>query len=312
MDETKGSEEAGAKKAAASSPKFLSPVAKARALAKEKASRKEGDVIQEEEETIFKAPDDTRPSILVLGGCGMVGRNFVTFLVQNGLAKKIRVADKCIPAMGFFHPTTTEVFEAVDFVQADLTKPAHIDRTFATEAFDFVVNFAAETRYGQPQQIYDERCTNLSRLCAQKALQCGVRKFIEISTAQVYKSQCRKPSDESAAISPWTKVAAAKLAAEAEVTRVSGLYSLIIRPAFVYGPADSASIMPRIICAAAYVELGEKMKFLWDAAMKLNTVHVLDVCRGIWHLLSLDGWFTSPCTLSCLNDIPFYSRKLFL
>ena len=36
----------------------------------------------------------SKPRVLVLGGCGFVGRNFVTFLVQNDLASKIRVADK--------------------------------------------------------------------------------------------------------------------------------------------------------------------------------------------------------------------------
>ena len=122
-------------------------------------------------------------------------------------------------------------------------------------------------------QVYEERCTTLSKLCAQKAAQSGVKKFIEVSTAQVYKSQGSRPSDESAALKPWTKIAAAKLAAEGEVTRVPGLYSLIVRPSFVYGPADTSAIMPRAVCAAAYVELNEKMKFLWDSSMKINTVH---------------------------------------
>ena len=41
----------------------------------------------------------------------------------------------------------------MEFVQADLTKPAHIERAFKTVQFDFVVNLAAETRYGQPNQV---------------------------------------------------------------------------------------------------------------------------------------------------------------
>ena len=96
---------------------------------------------------------DTRPSVLVLGGTGMIGRNFVTFLVQNNLASKVRVADKMIPVMGFMHPSVAEIFDTIDFVQADLTKPAHIDKAFANMNVDYVVNFAAETRYGQPQQV---------------------------------------------------------------------------------------------------------------------------------------------------------------
>ena len=58
--------------------------------------------------------------------------------------------------------------------------------------------------------------------------------------------------------------------------------------------------MPRIICAAAYVEMQEKMKFLWDAAMKINTIHVSDVCRAIWHVL--DSTTIAPKSIYNLAD----------
>ena len=291
--------------------KILSPIARARAAAKEKAakaaSEASGGQGSADTETVFTSTArpsattsvdgkeekegekiDPRPSILILGGCGMVGRNLVRFLVERSLCSIIRVADKAIPQIAFLHPADEEIFDRnVDFVQADLTKPAHVEKAFKNMNIDFVVNLAAETRYGQSEEVYNERCTVLSRACAAKAAEVGVKKFIEVSTAQVYKSQNRKASDEAASINPWTKVAAALLNAEAEVTKIPGLYSLILRPAFIYGPGDCSSIMPRIICAVAYMELSEKMKFLWDASMKLNTVHVIDVCRSIWHVLTL-------------------------
>lgn len=42
------------------------------------------------------------PAYLVLGGCGMVGRNLVEHLVNNNLARKIRVADKAMPMTSYF------------------------------------------------------------------------------------------------------------------------------------------------------------------------------------------------------------------
>jgi nucleoside-diphosphate-sugar epimerase len=162
-----------------------------------------------------------------------------------------------------------------------------------------------------------------------------VKKFIEVSTAQVYKSQNSRPSDETATLKPWTKIAAAKFAAEAEVTKTPGLYSLVVRPSFVYGPGDTASLMPRIVCAAAYIELAEKMKFLWDASMKINTVHgintinfttffenidiwvmlpptftVHDVCRAIWHLLTLPPSSAPPS--GSIFNIRFHRCNRFL
>ena len=38
-----------------------------------------------------------------------------------------------------------------------------------------------------------------------------------------------------------------------------------------------------IICAAVYKHLGEKMKFLWSGDLKVNTVHVRDVCKAMLH-----------------------------
>lgn len=42
-----------------------------------------------------------KPRVLVLGGVGVVGRNFVKFLQDNELASYIRVADKKAPFMAF-------------------------------------------------------------------------------------------------------------------------------------------------------------------------------------------------------------------
>lgn len=35
---------------------------------------------------------------------------------------------------------------------------------------------------------------------------------------------------------------------------------------------------------AVYRQLNEKMELLWTKDLKMNTVHVLDAARGIWHV----------------------------
>lgn len=67
------------------------------------------------------------------------------------------------------------------FVRVD-----HLDRIFSISnrsdflKYDFVFNLAAETRYGQHEQVYASRCSDLSFLCAVKSSECGVRRFIEV------------------------------------------------------------------------------------------------------------------------------------
>lgn len=65
-----------------------------------------------------------KPKVLVLGGCGYIGRNLVQHLVENELASFVRVVDKVLPIMAYFHPSIESLFEnpRVQFIQGDLTK----------------------------------------------------------------------------------------------------------------------------------------------------------------------------------------------
>lgn len=66
----------------------------------------------------------TLPAILILGGCGFVGRNLVHYLVTENLASFIKVADKAMPEMSYFHDKFMEAFHSpvVQYEQDDLTK----------------------------------------------------------------------------------------------------------------------------------------------------------------------------------------------
>jgi len=70
------------------------------------------------------AMSDSKKSVLILGGCGFIGRNLVKYLVDNKLASKIRVSDKNLPATSYLNPEHKKAFDEkiVEFVQADLTR----------------------------------------------------------------------------------------------------------------------------------------------------------------------------------------------
>jgi len=149
--------------------------------------------------------------------------------------------------------------------------------------FDYVFNFSGELKYSQEDAIYQESIVDVSVRCGTEAAKRGVKKFLFVSTAQVYDSGS-KPRGESAKLKPWTGIAKAKLKTETELSKISGLNLIIVRPSTVYGPGDTAGLMPRIITAAVYKSLNEKMEFLWDKDLKFNTVHVKDLSRALFHL----------------------------
>jgi len=245
-----------------------------------------------------------KPNVLVLGGVGFVGRNFVKYLVDNQLANKIRVIDKVLPATAFLGAEHLAAFNDpnVEYRQGNLTNAASIARCYDLEGgkFNLVFNLAAETKYGQTEEVYNEKIFDLSVKCAQEAAKRGVDRFIEVSTAQVYDAG-KKASTEKSKLSPWTGVAKYKAKAEEELRKIAGLNLIILRPAIIYGPGDVLGLSPRIIVGAVYKQLGEKMKLLWSESTRINTVHVRDVCKALWHV-SQRGALGAVYNLTDKND----------
>jgi len=230
----------------------------------------------------------TKPNVLILGGLGFIGRNLVEYLVDNNLVGRIRVADKVLPDLAGLTEKQTKIFKGegsvVDFKQANLAREAMVAKVFETDyKIDYVFNLAGETKYSQTDEVYKENILDVSITCGKAAAKYGVKRFIEVSTSQVYTAD-KKPSAEDAKIKPWTKLAKAKSEAEEELKKIPGLDLIIVRPAIVYGPGDLLGVTPRIICAAVYKYLNENMDFLWDKELKMHTVHVQDVCSALWFL----------------------------
>jgi len=231
----------------------------------------------------------SKPNVLVLGGVGFIGRNFVKWLMDHKVANKIRVVDKVLPDTAFLGAEHKAAFSdpSVEYRQGNLTNAQSIAKMFTLEdgaQFRIVINLAAETKYGQTEEVYNEKVYDLSVKCATEALNRKVERFVEVSTAQVYDSGS-KPSKEDGKISPWTLIAKYKFKAEEKLREMQkqGLNVVFLRPAVVYGPGDNSGITPRIICGAVYKHLGEKMKFLWSEDLRLHTVYVADVCKALWH-----------------------------
>lgn len=247
---------------------------------------------------------ETKPRVLILGGTGFIGRHLVNYLVSNDLASKVRVADKSPPVTSYMSKELAELYTnpIVEFKQANLANPAHVKRAFTDDGgkYNFVINLAGETRYGQSEEAYEEMVYTPSTNCAQEAKEHGVDKYIEVSTAHVYDASS-KPAKESAKLKPWTGMAKAKLKAEENIKKIEGLPLIIVRPAIVYGPGDLNGIMPRIVVAATYKYTKDKMKLLWSGDLRINTVHVVDVARALWHLC-LHGQVGKVYNLADKND----------
>ena len=162
--------------------------------------------------------------MLVLGGCGFIGRNLVTHLRANKLVRAIVVADKSMPATSNLHPLHKAAYDdkgLLTFKHADLAKPDHVARVFKSATFDYVFNLCGETRFGLTDKDYQMKCVDTAERCAAAAAEHGVKKFVEVSTAQVYKSD-KSASSESSELKPWTVQAVKRLEADRRADKIRG------------------------------------------------------------------------------------------
>ncbi|CAF4817320.1 unnamed protein product [Pieris macdunnoughi] len=235
------------------------------------------------------ADDNIKIRAVVLGGCGFIGRNLVEYLINNDLVTVLRVVDKTPPQLAFLNPSHTKCFEdpRVEYKSANLINPASCASALEPDGgqWDLVVNCAGETRVEKTEAVYSEGIFTLSVNVAKQCAKVKVKRLIEISSGQMYSSD--KPHKEDGPVDPWTVEGRMKSKVEQELKKLeSELNYTILRPAIVYGVGDRRSLTPRLLYGGIYKHLGETMKLLWTADLKMNTVHVRDLCRAIWKLSS--------------------------
>uniref|UniRef100_A0A2M4BQW7 Putative c-3 sterol dehydrogenase/3-beta-hydroxysteroid dehydrogenase n=1 Tax=Anopheles marajoara TaxID=58244 RepID=A0A2M4BQW7_9DIPT len=251
----------------------------------------------------------SKPNVLVLGGCGFIGRHLVHYLVTNDLAARVKVVDKTPPLMAWLNRAHSVAFadERVEFTSANLINPASCQNAFrmtepamsmtatttpvtatgGESRWDFVINCAAETKPGQTDPVYEEGILKLSINCATEAIKQGAKRYVELSTASMCSDE-KVPQKEDCPVEPWTMVGKYKAKVERELMAMEELPYTILRIPICYGVGDRKGLTPRLIIAGIYKHLGETMKLLWTGTMKMNVVHVEDVCGSIWELLQTD------------------------
>lgn len=231
-----------------------------------------------------------KPRVLILGGCGFIGRNLVSYLVQEELTSAIRIVDKVPPQVAWLNKVHQDFLNnpIVEFRSANLINSDSCKNAFSSDAsWDFVVNCAGETKGSQTDPIYNEGILKLSLNCANESAQGNVKHYVELSCGNMSSSE-KVPHTEDGPMEPWTNVAKFKAKVEKELKDVPGLKFTVLRLPTVYGSGDRGSMVQRIMVAGIYRKLGETMKLLWNAGYKVNTVHVEDVCRAIWFVLNRD------------------------
>lgn len=201
-------------------------------------------------------------------------------------------------------------------MQADASREQSLDRIFTLPSgrhFDYVFNCGGETRYSQDPSVYALRSTALTTTLATYITNMKPSPvLVEFGDGMVYKPPSSSTissggCSETAQLKPWLKIAKAKLQAEEALEKLAkekGLNYVCLRLAHAYGEYDVGFLARGLCLARVYQGLGRELKWLWTKDLRINTVHVLDVCTAAW---TAAEWSTTHPTTpsSTLTDRAF-------
>jgi dTDP-glucose 4,6-dehydratase len=224
------------------------------------------------------------PHILVTGGCGFIGSNFIRRLLSSG-GCTITNLDKLTYAGNLENLKDLETRPGYTFVKGDIASEADVQRAFATP-IDAVVNFAAESHVDR--SIMDPGAfvtTNIygTYLLLEQARRKGTKKFVQVSTDEVYGSlgETGKFREETplAPNSPYSaSKASADLLAMAYYTTF-GLPVVITRCSNNYGPYQFPEKLIPLLVSNALVD--RELPIYGDGLNVRDWIHVSDHCAAL-------------------------------
>jgi dTDP-glucose 4,6-dehydratase len=128
---------------------------------------------------------------LITGGAGFIGSNYVRYLLKRHRDIEILNFDNLTYAGNLNNLSDIEKDPRYTFVKGDICKIKKIDDAFDQFNPDYVINFAAESHVDRsifhPDIFVKSNILGIQNLL-QASLKQGVKKFIQISTDEVYGS----------------------------------------------------------------------------------------------------------------------------
>jgi dTDP-glucose 4,6-dehydratase len=223
--------------------------------------------------------------ILVTGGCGFIGCNYLRYILRTRRDAQIVNIDNLTYAGNIDNTRDIETDTRYRFVQGDISDESLVERLMS-EKPDAVVNFAAESHVDR--SLYAAvRFTKSNMLGAhillENARKYGVRRFLQVSTDEVYGSLGESGVfTETTPLAPSSPYSASKASADLMAQayhHTFGMDVVVTRSSNNYGPFQHPEkFVPLFISNAME---GKPCPLYGDGMNVRDWLFVEDNARGI-------------------------------
>ena len=240
--------------------------------------------------------------ILITGGLGFIGSNFIIKLLKN---KDIEITNVDAELYGSDHQNLSEIknSDRYNFVKGNISNKKLMEEQISK--CDAVVNFAAESFVDRsildanPFLVSNIRgaYTILDIITKQK------KRMIQISTDEVFGSLSKETATENSKFNPSSPYAATKASAELLVNSYSITHNsdvIITRCTNNYGPHQfPEKLIPKIILLA---NQDKKIPIYGNGKNIRDWIHVDDHCEAVFSVLN-NGKKGESYNISANNEI---------
>jgi len=220
-------------------------------------------------------------NILVTGGAGFIGSNYINHILKQRDDYFIVNLDKLTYAGNLENLKESETNKRYEFVKGDITNHELVDHIFSKYKIKYVINFAAESHVDRSilgSEIFYRTNVIGTNVLLEASRRYNVEKYLQVSTDEVYGSLGETGLfTETTPISPNSPYSSSKAAADLMVMAFHHTYGMPIvltRCSNNYGPLQfPEKLIPLMIINAMH---NKKLPVYGDGLNVRDWIYVID------------------------------------
>lgn len=223
--------------------------------------------------------------LLVTGGAGFIGSNFIRYVLGKYKKDRIINFDKLTYCGNLENLKDIENSPRYNFIKGDIADEQAVEQAVSFHKPDAILNFAAETHVDR--SILDPKSFSVTDVLGTQTLleavkKYKIKKYVQISTDEVYGSIKRGKFKETDNLMPNSPYSASKAGADLLVRayhKTFSLPALITRCSNNFGPFQyPEKLIPLFV---TNILEGKKVPLYGKGQNVRDWIFVLDHCSGI-------------------------------